>query len=446
MRSTLELLRRERRARAFFAAYGQSALGNGAGYVALVVIAHELWDSPWAIALVLMADFIPAMLFGPLFGAAVDRFSRRRVAVLCDVARGIAFIALAFTGSFWAVIAFALVAGAGAGLFTPAILAGLPSLVEEERIAPATALYGALTDLGRTLGPAIAALVFAVAGAEALALANGVSFLICGAVLATLPFGGRPDAPAAGEERPGLLRDAREGVTATARMPGIRTLILASSTLIMFAATLNVAELLVAEELGSGSTGYSIMVAAAGLGFVVGSLAGAGGAELPELKRRYLGGMLVTALGLILVGIAPALAFAVLALAMTGAGNGLMLVHERLLFQRVVPDRLMGRAFALADSAGSWAFALAFIAGGALLAQYGTQPVLVAGGAASIAIWAASVWSLRATWTEPEVELDTLAAPGALAEPRPVGRRFAPESEPRHVGPATPAARLPAEA
>src|SRR5213079_1837238 len=102
----------------------------------------------WAITFVLMADFIPAMLLGPDFGAAADRWSRRRVAVAADLMRAAAFIGIAFVGGIWATVGLALLAGAGAGLFTPAILAALPSLVDESRAPAATSLYGALTDVG----------------------------------------------------------------------------------------------------------------------------------------------------------------------------------------------------------------------------------------------------------------------------------------------------------
>src|SRR5436190_18223981 len=44
-----------------------------AGAVALVVLAYHRWHSPWAITLVLMADFVPAMIFGPVFGAEDHR-------------------------------------------------------------------------------------------------------------------------------------------------------------------------------------------------------------------------------------------------------------------------------------------------------------------------------------------------------------------------------------
>ena len=42
-------------------------------------------------------------------------------------------------------------------------MAGLPSLVQRARLSQATALYGALTEVGYTVGPAIAAVVLTFA-------------------------------------------------------------------------------------------------------------------------------------------------------------------------------------------------------------------------------------------------------------------------------------------
>jgi MFS family permease len=410
------LLRREPRSRRFFAAYGQSALGNGAGYVALVVLAYQAWHSPWAISLVLLADFAPAMFFGPLFGAAADRWSRRRLAIASDVVRAIAFIGVATVGGIWAILAFALLAGVGAGVFTPSILAALPSLVEdEERLPAATALYGALTDAGRALGPAIAGLGLFLASPEAVAAANGLSFLVSAAVLATLRFGERPER-AAGRAPTSLMREAFDGVTATARMTGIRVLVGASSGLLLFAAMVNVTELLVADDLGAGDAGYSGLVAAAGIGFVAGSLRGAGGGSIAELKRRYLGGILVSSLGIGLFAIAPVYPLAVLGLGLAGVGNGLLLTHERQIFQRVVPARLLGRAFAFADTAGSWAFAIAFACAGALVEGLGTQTVLIGAAVGAGLIWLWAAFALRSTWRGPDAQLGYAESSSAGSE------------------------------
>jgi MFS family permease len=224
-----------------------------------------------------------------------------------------------------------------------------------------------------------------------------VTFLISAALLVRLDFGKRPDS-ASGDHPMGLLREAREGLVEGARMPGIQIMLLASSGILLFAGMLNVAELLLARKLGAGSVGYAVLVAAYGAGFVAGSLSGARGGDLYELKRRYLGGILVMGLGLVLCSVVPLFGAALAAFAVTGFGNGLMLVHERLIFQRVVPDRLMARLFSLADTAGSWAFALAFVAAGALLSVAGTRALFLIAGAGGIAIWAGSAYGMRSLW------------------------------------------------
>src|SRR3712207_9239680 len=108
MRAALELFTRERRARVFFLALAQSSLGTGAGYVALLLIAYERFESPWAISLVLVADLLPAMVLGPLFGAAADRWSRKWCTIVADATRALAFVGVALVDNFAATIGFAL--------------------------------------------------------------------------------------------------------------------------------------------------------------------------------------------------------------------------------------------------------------------------------------------------------------------------------------------------
>jgi MFS family permease len=415
MAHTLDLLRSEPRARRFFAAYAQSSIGNGAGYVALVVLAYDRWHSPWAITLVLMADFVPAMLFGPLFGAVADRWSRRRIAVLSDLLRAVAFVAVGLVGGIWATVALALLAGTGAGLFTPAVLAALPSLVDERRLPAATSLYGGITDAGRFIGPGLAALAMSLSSAKAVVIVNGATFLVSAAVVAMTRFGDAPGRADAAEDG-GLLRQAREGVVAIARMPGVKTLVLSSSGVILFGAMVNVAELLLAKALGVGAVGYSVLVAIFCAGVAVGSLSGAGGTGVPEYKRRYLLGILLIGAGLLAAAV-PSYPVAALGLALAGLGNGVALVNERLICQRVIPDGVMARAFAVFDTAGSWAFAIAFVGAGALLSFTGPRPLLLLAGLGSVFIWTLAKVALRGLWevaAEPEPEPE----PEQQAQPR----------------------------
>jgi MFS family permease len=398
------LLRQGRASRVYFLALAQSSLGTGAGYVALLLIAYDRYESPWAISLVLLADLVPAMFLGPVFGAIADRWSRRWCAVLADLLRAVAFAGIALVDSFAATVALAFLAGAGTGLFSPATLAGLSSLVGKARLPAGTALYGAVTDLGYTLGPALAAAALLVVGPETLMAFNAATFAVSAALIAPLPFG----APARGRiPTKSLVAETRDGLRATSGIPGVRTIVIASGTVLFFGGLLNVAELLLAkEELDAGAAGLSLLVALFGLGFILGSLTGSRGGELRTLRSRYLAGILVMGVGLAATGLAPAYALALPAFALAGFGNGIVLVYERLLIQRLVPERLLGRVFGVKDAATAWAFGAAFLLAGGLIALLGTRVLLVCAGAGAVVVWALAGVRLRGAWREED-------APGA---------------------------------
>jgi MFS family permease len=408
MREAVELLRSEPRSRVFFAALTQSSLGTGAGYVALLLVAYDRFHSPWAISLVLAAELFPAMLFGPLFGAIADRFNRRLCLVAADLVRAGAFAGIVLVDDFALTVVFATIAGAGTALFTPAALAALPSVVTERRLPAATALYGAVADLGFTAGPALAGAVLLVGGPEAIVLANAVTFLICAAVFARMSFG-TVAAPAQGGPRlvPALLSDARDGMRAAARLRGIRTVLVASGGALFFAGAFNVGELIFAkDELGAGDAGFSLLVAALGVGFIAGSLTGSSGGGTATLKRGYLTGLGVMGGGLLVTGLAPGLVVAVLAFAAAGWGNGMVLVYERLLIQATVPDEFSARIYGVKDSLSAWAFGAAFAGAGAVIALAGVRPMLVAAGSGGLLVWVCAVFLLRQVWGESDAASD----------------------------------------
>jgi MFS family permease len=232
-----------------------------------------------------------------------------------------------------------------------------------------------------------------------------VSFLASGAMLAVLRFGEAPPreegAPA---KRPSLFREARDGLTATAGMTGMRLLLVASGAALLFGAIFNVGQpLLVRDVLDGGDAGFAILVMIYGLGFIGGSLSGSRGGDLPALKRRYLAGSFLMALGFAASGLSPSVAAAGVAFLAAGFGNGLLLVYERLLIQAIVPDRLAGRVFGIRDAITAWAFASGFLVGPLLLSALGTREMIVAGGLCGLVVWLVSAWGLRRVWSAEEL-------------------------------------------
>jgi MFS family permease len=401
VRATLTLLRLESRARWFFAVLAQSSLGTGAAHVALLLIALERFDSPWAVGLVMLADVIPAMLLGPILGAAADRWPRKLCAVVADILRAFAFLGIALVDPFAATVGFALLAGVGNALFKPAVLSGLPSLVAKERAAAATSLYGAITDFGYTAGPALTAGGLLLVDPEGVMLINAVTFAGSAVVLWRLAWGGKV-ALEEGETRESLIRETRLGLRAAATMPAIRVVITASAGAMFMAGLFNVAEPLFATEtLGTSDSGFALLVTVFGLGFIVGSLRGSEGGGPPLLRRRYLQGLYVIGIGFAAAGVAPGLALAMCTFALAGFGNGLLLVHERLLIQAIVPDGLQARIFAVSDTVVSWAFGISYVVAGPLISAIGVRETLVVAGCSGLIVAVFASLGLRNQWRVP---------------------------------------------
>jgi MFS family permease len=185
---------------------------------------------------------------------------------------------------------------------------------------------------------------------------------------------------------------------------------------VLFAGLINVGELLLATDtLHAGGSGYALLVAAWGLGIAAGSLAGSRGGRPEELGRRYLAGLGLTGAAFLACGVAPAFIPALLAFAAGGVGNGLVIVHERLLFQALVPGRLLGRVYSLKDTLQSWAFAPGFAGAGLLASLLGPRALFLIAGAGALGVWGLASVALRRAWAA--TPANALSQPSPLAAP-----------------------------
>ena len=180
---------RDGASRRFFAAHGQSCLGSGLALVALPLLAYDKTGSVWAITAVLIPDLLPAILFGPLLGAIVDRVGWRSCAIAADLLRLAGFTLVVFAHSLPALVIAATLAGTGTALFQPAALAGVTQLASAKARPAALGLFGALDDIGMTVGPAVAAGLLAVTGPTIVLGVNAASFAVSAVLLAGLRAG-----------------------------------------------------------------------------------------------------------------------------------------------------------------------------------------------------------------------------------------------------------------
>jgi MFS transporter, DHA2 family, methylenomycin A resistance protein len=127
--------------------------------VALPSVGRELGTGSHTLSWVLTAYFVSYGLMLFPGGSLVDRIGSRRVSLygLALFAAGAAFGAVA--GSFGLLVASRLVQGVGAGLVSPASLAGAVSGFPAERRGAALGLWGASSGMANLVGPLVGGLL-----------------------------------------------------------------------------------------------------------------------------------------------------------------------------------------------------------------------------------------------------------------------------------------------
>jgi MFS family permease len=382
--------------RRLLAAWAQSCLGTGAGYVALLLLTYRYLHTSWAIAAVLLADFLPAIAFGSWFGACADRYSKRLLIVTANLLQAAAFAGLAFAHTAAPIFALAVLAGVGNALLRPALRSALP-LVAGDSSQVAAALYDTARWLGMTVGPLVAAGLFALSGVALPLALNGLSFLIAAAVMSTVAIG-RPAGAGPGEDAPGS--GLRAGLAEAFAAPGIAALIACSAGSIIAGGLLNVCEPLLATKVlhGSGSD-YALLVACYGAGMVAASALVARRGNMPAgvLIRRYLAAQTLTAVGMTGSAIVGSVGPATIAFAATGYANALLVVSEMQLIQLRVPSAVQGRLFGAKDTVEGACFLIGLLGAGALVAAAGVRVTLATGAAiCAVCMLAALATLLRA--------------------------------------------------
>jgi MFS family permease len=385
--------------RRFFGAHAQSCLGSGLAYVALPLLAYDRFGSAWAVVAVLLPDLLPSIVLGPLVGALVDRWGWRTCAIVGDGIRCLAFLLLLFGSSLGVLIGGAGLAGVGTALFAPAALAGLPQLAPGDRRPAAMGLFGALDDLGLTVGPALAAALLFVLPTDGLLALNAFSFAVSALLIAGIRGVNRTTAVV--ERGPSLLAEARAGIRELAGRPEVRALLGSSTAAVLCIGITNVGEVILARQvLDVGGSGLAVLMTAGGVGTVAGSLA-ARFKLAWEWRRAYQIGLACMAFDLLACATLPSFWILLPVFMIGGFGNGFALVHDRLLLSHAAPDSMHGRLFALQKACTSGAFAVSFLSAGAMIALGGVQIAFLCAGVGLLSVIAAVTPRLRAAWPAP---------------------------------------------
>jgi len=164
-----------------------SEIGDWFYSLAVYDLLLQFTGSSEAVSWAIILQTLPWFLMTPLAGPIVDRFSRRRLMILADIARGFVVLGLILVRTRSEVWLIYILLGAEvlfASVFEPARNALLPDVCSAEEILPANALSSLTWSTALAVGAALGGMVTALAGRDFSFVANSLSFFASAVLLA----------------------------------------------------------------------------------------------------------------------------------------------------------------------------------------------------------------------------------------------------------------------
>jgi predicted MFS family arabinose efflux permease len=345
-------------------------------------VALQLTGSPLMIGLAAFCRTVPMMLLGPLAGLIADRARWSRVLVATHLV-GIAvatLLALLFAtgrGRFSALLALEILLGIAWAIEFTTRRTLVYSLVGPQRLASAMSLETVSMQLAKMLGPVAGGLLLARLGTGPCYAALALLYL--GALSQVLLLRRHLGAPA-GDPRESVVTSLGAGLREVWRRPAVRSVLLITAVMNLLVFPYQQMLPVFARDIYRvGPELLGLLLAADGLGALVGALTVATRPDLAEHGLLFAAGALATAALLLVFALSPVYVGALLLLLALGVAESLFATMQSTIVMLGVPDGLRGRAMgvlsACMGTAPFGALWLGFLAG-----QVGA-PVAVATGA-----------------------------------------------------------------
>jgi MFS family permease len=373
--------------------------------VPLLGLVYEATNSALAAAAVLAAQALPAALLAPLTGMVSDRFDRKTVMVTTDLIRAVLALGLIATetvGALWYPLLLVFLEGAGAAFFYPASTGALPNVVTEEELPAATALmssaWGTMAALGAATGGVFATLV----SRDAAFVVNAGSFILSAILIARVVTTLQDDTTRSIDDRRSNADAFRyifshRRATALLSSKGVHSLT-SGGAVSLFA-------LLSITIFAAGDAGTGALFGARGLGNMVGPiLALTILGRSPQRILGSIGGMMTLwGVGYLVVGIAPSLFLAAVAVFIAHMGGGTQFAFSTYGLQELMPDDVRGRVFALDFGIDMLAIAVSALILGALAQSLPIRPLFIGLGIVAIVFGLAWTAVTHSYWTDLEL-------------------------------------------
>ncbi|MFI7689066.1 MFS transporter [Nonomuraea sp. NPDC049655] len=396
-------------------AFLASSLGTWIYRLALPLLVYDLTGSALGTGLVYVTEYLPYLLLGMFGGVIADRFDRRRVLVLGDLASGAVTVVLAVlvtagVSRLWPIYVVAFLLACVDPLYQPAFRSIVPSLVEVARLPQANARLHIGEHAVNMAGPVIGGALVVNFGYQVAVYADAGTFLLSALLISLIRT-----APAAAAAVRGwsVVADMREGLRFLTGGDRVVLTTALSAAACNFGVWLLLAGLVYYLSSYHGFTPGEVGVVYAfqGAGAVLGAVLG--GRLVSRCRPGPLICWAIVAGGLSMLAMIPARGPVLIGLAWMGqfAAAGTSIVASMTVRQLLVPDHLLGRVLGTARMIAFFSIPIASLVTGvfesavrnayALMAFAGVSWLAIAAGVALSPMRRVSLARLRAARSAP---------------------------------------------
>ncbi len=382
-----------------FASSSTSNLSDGILQAALPLVAATLTRDPVAVSTLAALAFVPWLLFALPAGTLVDRVNRRTAMAAANAFRGVtvgvlAISVLAGSASLPLLYATAFLLGCAETVYDSAARAMLPKVVPRAQLERGNSLLTTAESVGNIfLGAPVGAWLFAVAIALPLWV-NSTAYLLAALLALTVVGQFSP----ARESKTSIRHGMAEGLRWLRNHELLRTLMVTTAgSAMVHSMTSGILVLYALQNLGVSARGFGLVLAAAGVGAIIGSL-------LSPLVTRLLGrtnamgaSMLVSALALLGMAAWQQPVAATICFAISAGGVSMFNVQIMSVRQALIPEHLFGRVQGAYRTVIWGGIPVGTLAGGVVGAWLGLSAVFVVSGVGG-AVIAVVTWLVLHRW------------------------------------------------
>lgn len=321
-----------------------SNIGTWMHNVALGWLVLEMTDSPFLLGLMGFAQFIPSLLLSLPGGVIADRVDRRKFllgthSAMLTFSLTLAVLVVLKIITYPQILVLAFLLGVTSAVNAPSYQALVRDLSSRDDVLNAIALNSIQFNLSRFIGPAIAGLLISTVGVTVCFFVNAASFAFPLIALSRVRYN-----PERQRHSSSGLEGIREGYCYLKRHSRIALLISLVAMVSLFGMPyLIFLPVFARDVLGVGATGLGIMMAASGVGALLGGYVLA---TWPDGRRRgplVMGGAMVFFLGVLGLALSKNFYLSLAALLVIGAAMVSVLATVNSLIQTLVSDNVRGR-------------------------------------------------------------------------------------------------------